>query len=136
MFSVSNLSVAFNGIDLFTSISFMVGEKDRIGLVGKNGVGKSTFLKVISKEMDPSEGKVLIPDEKTIGYLPQEVSVFRKLSVENNILAVLEFSIKDKKERLLYNYVTFKELRKASTAWIKDNQSCLRECERYDELEE
>ncbi|NQY68816.1 MAG: ABC-F family ATP-binding cassette domain-containing protein [Flavobacteriales bacterium] len=90
MFSVSNLSVAFNGIDLFTSISFMVGEKDRIGLVGKNGVGKSTFLKVISKEMDPSEGKVLIPDEKTIGYLPQEIKFTSERSVIEELLTVFE----------------------------------------------
>jgi ATP-binding cassette subfamily F protein 3 len=72
MISVNNLSIAFGGESLFDHISFILNDKDRIGLVGKNGSGKSTMLKLISGIQQPDEGEVIIPDGYTIGYLPQE----------------------------------------------------------------
>lgn len=81
MYSIQNLSIHFTGTDIFKNISFLINEKDRIGLTGKNGAGKSTLLKIISKEMEASSGKVLIPKDKTIGYLPQQLITESPLSI-------------------------------------------------------
>jgi ATP-binding cassette, subfamily F, member 3 len=73
MYSVNNLSVQFGGESLFDHVSFIVNEKDRIGLVGKNGAGKSTLLKIITGKQTPDEGGVVIPEARTVGYLPQDL---------------------------------------------------------------
>ena len=74
MIAINNLSVAFGGFKLFDGITFNVGDKDRIGLTGKNGAGKSTMLKVICGIQPPSEGSVSIPKDCSIGYLPQHMT--------------------------------------------------------------
>ena len=71
MFSVENLKVEFGARPLFQDVSYVVGDKDRIALVGKNGAGKSTMLKIIAGLQQPTSGTVSIPKEMTIGYLPQ-----------------------------------------------------------------
>ena len=71
MFSVENLKVEFGARPLFHDVSYVVGDKDRIALVGKNGAGKSTMLKIIAGMQQPTSGTVSIPREMTIGYLPQ-----------------------------------------------------------------
>ena len=71
MFSVENLKVEFGAKPLFHDVSYVVGDKDRIALVGKNGAGKSTMLKIIAGLQQPTSGTVSIPKEMTIGYLPQ-----------------------------------------------------------------
>ena len=71
MFSVENLKVEFGARPLFHDVSYVVGDKDRIALVGKNGAGKSTMLKIIAGLQQPTSGTVSIPREMTIGYLPQ-----------------------------------------------------------------
>lgn len=71
MISVENLKVEFGVKPLFEGASFVVNPKDRIALVGKNGAGKSTLLKIISGHQKPTEGMVNIPQETTVGYLPQ-----------------------------------------------------------------
>lgn len=73
MISLNSISVSFSGIDLFKNISLVINERDRIGLVGKNGVGKSTLLKIILGFQEPDGGSVVIPDGRKIGYLPQEM---------------------------------------------------------------
>ncbi|MCH7534789.1 MAG: ABC-F family ATP-binding cassette domain-containing protein, partial [Bacteroidetes bacterium] len=65
-------------------------EKDRIGLVGKNGVGKSTLLKILSKEIEPSSGEVITPEGKTIGYLPQEIKSTSEHSIMAELLTVFQ----------------------------------------------
>ncbi len=75
MISVDNLTVSFGGWDLFKDISFLINPKDRIGLVGKNGAGKSTMLKVLTGEQPPSSGGVSRNGDCTIGYLPQQLKV-------------------------------------------------------------
>ncbi len=75
MISVDNLTVSFAGWDLFKDISFLINEKDRIGLVGKNGAGKSTMLKVLIGEQPPTSGTVSRNGECTVGYLPQQMKV-------------------------------------------------------------
>jgi len=71
VFSVENLKVEFGARPLFHDVSYVVGDKDRIALVGKNGAGKSTMLKIIAGLQQPTSGTVSIPKEMTIGYLPQ-----------------------------------------------------------------
>ncbi len=71
MISVEQLSVEFSGTSLFDGISFLVNDKDKIALVGKNGVGKSTLLKIFAGLQQPSKGKITLPKDITIGYLPQ-----------------------------------------------------------------
>ena len=75
MISLDNLTVSYGGWTLFDGISFMINEKDRIGLVGKNGAGKTTLLRIITGEQQPSEGAVSLNGECTIGYLPQQMRV-------------------------------------------------------------
>ena len=71
MISVENLKVEFNAIPLVEDVSFVVNNKERIALVGKNGAGKSTMLKIIAGQQTPTGGSVASPKEVTIGYLPQ-----------------------------------------------------------------
>ena len=75
MISVDNLSVSFGGWTLFDQISFLINPKDRIGLVGKNGAGKTTILKLIAGLQQPTSGAVTINADCTIGYLPQQMQV-------------------------------------------------------------
>lgn len=75
MISLNKLSVSFTGDFLFKEISFVAGDKDRIGLVGKNGAGKSTLLKIIHRVMEPTSGDMVITTGFRTGYLPQEIVV-------------------------------------------------------------
>ena len=75
MISIDNLSVSFGGWTLFDEISFLVNEKERIGLVGKNGAGKTTILKLIAGLQQPTSGAVTKNADCTIGYLPQQMQV-------------------------------------------------------------
>ena len=75
MISVDNLAVSFGGWTLFDEISFLVNEKERIGLVGKNGAGKTTILKLIAGLQQPTSGAVTKNADCTIGYLPQQMQV-------------------------------------------------------------
>lgn len=94
MYSVQNLSIHFTGTDLFKSISFLINEKDRIGLTGKNGAGKSTLLKIIAKELAPSKGGIVIPIGKTIGYLPQHMITDSQLPIIEETMTAFADHIK------------------------------------------
>ena len=71
MISVENLKVEFGVKPLFSEASFVVNDRDRIALVGKNGAGKSTLLKILCGQQQATSGTVNIPNDTTIGYLPQ-----------------------------------------------------------------
>ncbi len=73
MISVEQLTVEFGGSPLFDEISFLINPKDKIALVGKNGAGKTTLLRIFSGKQIPTRGKVTIPKDLTIGYLPQHM---------------------------------------------------------------
>lgn len=75
MISVEKLQVEFGGFTLFDDVSFVVNKKDRIALVGKNGAGKSTMLKILAGLQSPTGGVVSVPKETTIGYLPQQMQL-------------------------------------------------------------
>ncbi|CUQ63048.1 Zinc import ATP-binding protein ZnuC [Segatella copri] len=70
MISVEGLKVEFGVKPLFHDVSFVINDRDRIALVGKNGAGKSTMLKILCGLQKPTDGVVAIPNETTIGYLP------------------------------------------------------------------
>ena len=75
MFSVNGLTVDFTGTPLFEEISFQVNDKEKIALVGKNGAGKSTMLKIFAGLQQPTHGSVSMPKGVKVGYLPQHLLV-------------------------------------------------------------
>lgn len=75
MVSVEGLKVEFGVKPLFRDVSFVINERDRIALVGKNGAGKSTLLKILNGQQKPTSGVVSIPNDTTIGYLPQVMKI-------------------------------------------------------------
>jgi len=74
MVTIGNLSIYFGSRTLFSNIGFFIGPRDRIGLVGKNGAGKSTMLKTLAGIQKPNEGSVAYARGTTVGYLPQEMN--------------------------------------------------------------
>jgi ATP-binding cassette, subfamily F, member 3 len=74
MISINNLSIHFTGTSLFDDVSFVVADRDRVGLVGKNGAGKTTLMRIIAGMQEPEKGNVIIPAGTTIGFLPQEIT--------------------------------------------------------------
>ena len=98
MISIQNLSIHFTGQDLFTDINFLIREKDRIGLVGKNGAGKTTLIRIIAGLEQPSHGGVVMSDDVTIGYLPQEKNIHStKTVLEETMTAFEEYHQIEKK---------------------------------------
>lgn len=75
MISIEGLSVAFGGNTLFDNITYVINKKDSIALVGKNGAGKSTMLKIIAGLQAPTSGNVNMPKDLTVGYLPQQMNL-------------------------------------------------------------
>ena len=94
MMNIHNLSISFQGEYLFEDITFKLGNGDRIGLIGKNGAGKSTMLKILSKEMEPDTGQIAADKELKIGFLKQDIDfVFGRTVLEESYEAFTE--IKD-----------------------------------------
>ena len=81
MISIDNLSVEFSARPLFCNISYVINDKDRIALVGKNGAGKSTMLKIIAGLQEPTSGVVAVPRDTSIAYLPQVMVLSDECSV-------------------------------------------------------
>lgn len=81
MISVNNLSIHFTGTDLFSNISFLINDRDRIGLVGKNGSGKTTLLNIIFGYLNPHKGEVVVPSGARMGFLQQEMDTHSRRSV-------------------------------------------------------
>ncbi|MDE6461990.1 MAG: ABC-F family ATP-binding cassette domain-containing protein [Muribaculaceae bacterium] len=81
MIAIRNLSVEFSAKSLFDNINYVINHRDRIALVGKNGAGKSTMLKIIAGLQSPTSGSVAIPAGVTIGYLPQHMTTEDDCSV-------------------------------------------------------
>jgi ATP-binding cassette subfamily F protein 3 len=73
MISVNSVTVSFGGYDLFDNVSFLINPKDRVGLAGKNGAGKSTMLKLLAGVQNPTKGEISKPNDYKIGYLPQDM---------------------------------------------------------------
>ena len=82
MIAIQNLKVEFSAKSLFDNVNYVINPRDRIALVGKNGAGKSTMLKIIANLQTPTSGGVAVPSGVTIGYLPQQM----KLADETTLL--------------------------------------------------
>ena len=82
MIAIQNLKVEFSAKSLFDNVNYVINRRDRIALVGKNGAGKSTMLKIIAGLQNPTSGTVAVPSGVTIGYLPQQM----KLADETTLL--------------------------------------------------
>ena len=102
MISVDSLSVYFGNFALLDKVSFLVNQRDRIGLTGKNGAGKTTLLRILAGELNPSEGSISIPSGTSIGYLPQQMEVSDQTTVKNEALRAYSelFSLEDKIEAI------------------------------------
>ena len=85
MISIDNLKVEFGVKPLFDNVSFVINDKDCIALVGKNGAGKSTMLKIICGLQKPTSGNVAIPNDTTIGYLPQVMNLQDNTTVREEV---------------------------------------------------
>ncbi len=85
MISVRNITVEFNATKLLDDISYTINRRDRIALVGKNGAGKSTMLKIIAGLQNPTSGAVAVPNDTTIGYLPQQMEVADSTTLANEV---------------------------------------------------
>ena len=106
-----NIAKSYNGRQVVKEISLEVKQGEIIGLLGPNGAGKTTSFYMIVGMIQPNGGKIFLNDEeitsypmykraqKGIGYLAQEASIFRKLSVEDNIMSVLQFTDLSKKQQ-------------------------------------
>lgn len=98
MISVESLKVEFGVKPLFSDVSFVVNDGDRIALVGKNGAGKSTMLKILCGLQQPTSGVVAIPNECTIGYLPQVMKLQDDTTVKEETRKAFADNTKLKKE--------------------------------------
>ncbi len=101
MISVNGVTVSFGGYNLFDNVAFLINPKDRIGLAGKNGAGKSTMLKLLSGEQNPTKGEISMPKMCKIGYLPQDMihqhgrTVFEETSTAFSEIQDLEKRIEE-----------------------------------------
>jgi len=102
MISINNLTVAYGGFTLLNEINFHISESDKIGLVGKNGAGKSTVLKLICGLQSPTSGKVAVPNGVKIGYLPQIMEHHRGKSVIDEAMTAFAdmFALEEELERI------------------------------------
>lgn len=98
MISINDLTVAYGGFTLLNEINFHITETDKIGLVGKNGAGKSTILKLICGLQNPTSGKVAVPSGVKIGYLPQIMEHHRGKSVIDEAMTAFSEMFEMEKE--------------------------------------
>ncbi|MGE5944395.1 MAG: ABC-F family ATP-binding cassette domain-containing protein [Flavobacteriales bacterium] len=102
MISVDNLAVEFSGSALFSEVSFAINENDKIALMGKNGAGKSTMMKIIAGEQKASRGHVRYPKDVIIAYLPQHLLTEDNCTVFEEASKAFDhiFKMRDEMERL------------------------------------
>lgn len=88
MISIQNLSVEFSAKSLFDNINCVINQRDKIALVGRNGAGKSTMLKIIAGLQQPTSGKVVVPQGISVGYLPQQMKLNDSLILKDEVRKV------------------------------------------------
>ena len=107
MLNIHNLTVSFQGDDLFSGITFQLRAGDRVGLVGKNGAGKSTLLKILSGEQEYDSGQIASDKKVSIGFLKQDIDFVKGRTV------------------LEESYEAFKEIKKLENQLEKINQKLI-----------
>ena len=107
MISINSLTVSYGGFTLLNDINFHISESDKIGLVGKNGAGKSTILKLICGLQNPTVGKVAVPAGLKIGYLPQIMEHHRGRTVIDEAMTAFSdmFAMEEELERITLELV-------------------------------
>ncbi|MBK5213835.1 MAG: ABC-F family ATP-binding cassette domain-containing protein [Flavobacteriaceae bacterium] len=102
MISIDNLAVEFSGDTLFSDVSFVVNENDKIALMGKNGAGKSTIMKIIAGVQKPTRGNVRAPKDAVIAYLPQHLLTHDNCTVFEEASKAFKqiFEMRDEMDRL------------------------------------
>ncbi|MDD3742025.1 MAG: ABC-F family ATP-binding cassette domain-containing protein [Lentimicrobiaceae bacterium] len=119
MLSVNNLSVYFTGEYLFNDISFLINERERVGLVGRNGAGKTTLLRIINGEMEPEAGSVSRPNNMSVGYLRQEMRTTGAGTVFEETLKAFEEALKLKQRINDYNQQLLKRTDYQDTSYLQ-----------------
>ena len=110
MISANNLSVYLSGIPIFKDIHFVIGDNERVGLVGKNGAGKTTLLRILAHELEPESGDMVITKGFRTGYLPQELKIQSGKSVwEKTLEAFEEIHEIDRQIERLNNEIAVRE---------------------------
>ena len=99
MIRLDSIKKSYPNGELFSNVNISIKRGMRVGLVGKNGSGKTTLLRIMLNKESPDSGHLQVEKNLNIGYLAQEASVFRKLSVEDNLKAVLELTTLSKEEQ-------------------------------------
>ncbi len=108
--SVEELYVEFGGFELFKHVNFIVNPRDRIGLAGRNGAGKSTLLKILAGLQTPTSGRVVIPRDIKVGYLPQHMELSDSRTVmEEAVTAFAEIQELEKRIEFLNNELAIRE---------------------------
>jgi ATP-binding cassette subfamily F protein 3 len=102
MITVDNLGVEFSGATLFSDVNFVINPTDKIALMGKNGAGKSTMMKIIAGEQKANKGNVRVPKDAVIAYLPQHLLTEDDCTVFEETAKAFKqvFEIKEEMERL------------------------------------
>jgi ATP-binding cassette subfamily F protein 3 len=90
MISASNIYIQYGNRILLNRVSFVIADRDKVGLVGRNGAGKSTILKLIAEHMSPQEGKISRPSGSTLGFLHQEMNLPKGRSVKDEALSAFD----------------------------------------------
>ena len=129
MISVEHLTQEFSARPLFTDVSFVVGDRDRIALTGKNGAGKSTLMKIIAAQLSPTRGSVTMPRGTTVAYLPQVMELAGERTVIDE--ALLAF---DHIRELQGDIERMKQEMSTRTDYETEDYMAL--CERYSHAEE
>lgn len=90
MYYVRDINLSFGGRVIFKDVSFMINPNEKIGLIGRNGTGKTTLFKIISNEIEPDKGSIDLPKGKTIGVLSQFLPENKEVSILDETLSVLK----------------------------------------------
>ncbi len=99
MISASNLYIQYGDRILLDRVSFVIGERDKVGLVGRNGAGKSTILKLLADYMRPQEGKISRPSGSTLGFLHQEMNLPKGRTVKDEAMRAFD-QVKELENRI------------------------------------
>lgn len=135
MFSVDKVSIRFGDRNLFDEVSFLVGEKDKLGLIGRNGTGKSTLLKVIKGEMLPDSGTVVVPDPENIGYLPQQMKTSDNTDLYREVKTAFKEIVQIEKRIGELNEIIASDTDYHSTEYLNHIQELTEKTERFHLLE-
>lgn len=129
MISIQNLTVEFSAKSLFDDVNYVINRRDKIALVGKNGAGKSTMLKIIAGLQNPTSGKVVVPGGVTIGYLPQQMEVADDTTVIDEVKKAFSHldKMKEKLDRYNQEIAERTDYDSESYAQLIDNMTSLTE---------